>query len=155
MLIYYKTVSTTFQFVDVRACVCERDRLRDRQTGGVKSHFLLALFLPVTIRHDGEPCPESGRRLAVMQERLQRGQQQRRGEFQGELPVLDPGAGRRPLGQAPGEDAPADRVRGPLVLLGVLPPSHRQRSCQSYLKACGCSRPRGLPVGLPLIHLKK
>lgn len=73
--------------------------------------------------------------MAVVQERLQRGQQQRRGELQGELPVLHAGA-RGPLGQAAGQDAEEDGVRRPLVLTGVLSSPHSQWSCQPHLKAC-------------------
>ena len=92
----------------------------------------LLFFLPVHPQHHGEPGPAGGRQLADQQERFQRGEQQRR-ELQGEFPVLHPLAGRRPLGSAAGEDAQEDGVGRSLVLTGVLPPSHRQWSCQSHL----------------------
>lgn len=94
----------------------------------------VSCFLRSIIRH-GEPGSARGRQLAVMQERLQRGQQQRRGELQGELPMLHAGAGRRPVGQAAGQDAEEDGVRRPLVLAGILSSPHSQWSRQPHLKA--------------------
>lgn len=88
----------------------------------------------VVSRH-GEPATGGG--LADLPERLQRGQQQQRGELQGQLPVLHAAAGRGPHGPAAGQDAEEDRVRRPLVLAGVLPPAHRQRGSQPDLTVSG------------------
>lgn len=94
-------------------------------------------------RH-GEPSP--ARRLAVGEERLER---QRRRELQGELAVLDAGAGGGALGPAAGQDEEEDGVRRPLVLAGVLPPAHGRRGGQPHLQVSSgtfcCRRHEAVP----------
>lgn len=84
--------------------------------------------LRTSCRH-GEPSPACRWRLAVGEERLER---QR--ELQGELAVLDAGAGSGPLGPAAGQDEEEDGGRRSLVLAGVLPPAHGQRGGQPHLQ---------------------